>query len=204
MPSPTYKLTPAGYLILMTVADARDSNEYGRAFGTYAGVDRLPGVPPPDPTSEELIRSGYPDLPGCRELIDAWLWARCEASSFICDHEKARKFRDGFESYGLVFELAYCELAWKTGEEDRLQTYDPVTGKKPEISETYGFDVSWPSCTHSAILQPGIVPNSPNWRERLNQHGLLDDYELAIQLREEYLRIYPHPPFDVYLVHGVR
>jgi hypothetical protein len=63
--------------------------------------------------------------------------------------------------------------------------------------------VSWPNCKHSAILQPGVLQHNQSWRHRCNEWGLLDNYNHAISLREEYLAVYPYPPFDVYLVHKV-
>ena len=105
---------------------------------------------------------------------------------------------EAFEECGFQFELVHCQLAWKVGEEDRLNAY-ATQEKSPVISLTYGFDVSWPSCTHSAVLQPGVVPSSLLWRRRLNEYGLLRDYESAVELRTEYLAVYPYPPFDIYL-----
>ncbi len=60
-----------------------------------------------------------------------------------------------------------------------------------------------PTCNHSAILQPGVVPSSQPWRQKLNQFGLLNNYEDAVELRAEYLAIYLYPPFDIYMVHKV-
>jgi hypothetical protein len=99
-------------------------------------------------------------------------------------------------------ELVFCELAWQSGEEERCAFYQPAK-LAATIRVTYGFDVSWPECKHSAILQPGVVPGNAAWRGRLNQYGLLQSYSDAIELRSEYLAAHQHPPFDVFVVHGL-
>ena len=200
----TYNLTPAGYLIVLSPENARDSNDYTRRFGLYAGVDRLPPKPAPDRATETFLGKDGARVPELESLADTWLYARLEAGEFIPDLTLASWVRNQFQSFGLQYDLVYCELAWRSGEEDRLKAYQPVLGGPPTISETYGFDISWPSCTHSAILQPGVVPGNPTWLSRLNQYGLLSEYDDAVTLRDRYLRVCPCPPFDIYLVHKLR
>lgn len=124
-------------------------------------------------------------------------------TAFIPSRSQVSRIIKNFEACGLQFELIFCQLAWRAGEESRLNAYARTDEQLQEASFTYGLDVSWPSCNHSAILQPGVVPTSPAWRQKLNQYGLLNDFEEAAKLRSEYLAMYPYPPFDIYLVHKI-
>jgi hypothetical protein len=199
----SYNLVPAGYLIVQESEYLRNNNKYYQGFGTYFGVDRLLRFVWPD----DVIRRGLgmPPIedPRLRETTEEWFNARSEMTAFITDYGRALRLIERLRAYGHRLELLYCEIAPTEGEVNRLDTYEAVEGARPVLSKTYGFDISWPTCTHSAIFEPGVVPENPSWRSRLNQYGLLDDYGDALQLRDEYLRVYPHPPFDIYLVHAL-
>jgi hypothetical protein len=198
-----YNLTSVGYLIVQDPEEAREHDEYRRTFGRYCGVDRLPPFIPPDREVRALL--GEPLVQDERffAALDEWFDARPETTAFIADDCQAFRLFETLRSFDFRLELLYCELAWNDEEEERRAAYVPVMGSPPVVSKTYGFDVSWPRCNHSAILQPGAVPNNPRWRGKLNNDGLLDDYKDALRLREEYLNVYPYPPFDVYLIHRV-
>jgi len=180
------------------------TNEYRRDFGPYSGVDRLPPFAAPEAAIRQAL--GEPPVQDVRlyAALEEWFDARFGNTAFIPSRSQALRLLNAFQVCGFQFELVYCELAWKKGEEQRLNDYEKTSEKPPVVSLTYGLDVSWPSCNHSAILQPGVVPSSLPWRQRLNQNGLLNDYEDAAQLRAEYLAVYPNPPFDIYVVHRVQ
>jgi hypothetical protein len=133
--------------------------------------------------------------------LEEWFEAPLEYIAFLPLQDQAWRLWKAFQQSGFHFDLVYCQLAWNVGEEDRMKAYAKTDEYVPGIARTYGFDVSWPSCKHSAILQPGVVPSSLSWRQRLNEYGLLNDYESAAELRAEYIAVYPYPPFDIYLVH---
>jgi hypothetical protein len=199
-----HNLTPAGYLVLQESEQAMLTNEYRRDFGPYSGVDRLPPFAAPEAAIRQAL--GEPPVQDVRlyAALEEWFDARFGNTAFIPSRSQALRLLNAFQVCGFQFELVYCELAWKKGEEQRLNDYEKTSEKPPVVSLTYGLDVSWPSCNHSAILQPGVVPSSLPWRQRLNQNGLLNDYEDAAQLRAEYLAVYPNPPFDIYVVHRVQ
>lgn len=194
----SYNLAPAGYLIVQESEQARLTNDYRRAFGPYFGVDRLPPFIAPDPEIRKQL--GEPPVQDMRlyAALDEWFAIHSGGNAFIPGRNQAVRLLRVFQACGFQLELVYCQLAWKDGEEERLNAYAMAGEKPPVILLTYGFDVSWPSCNHSAILQPGVVPSSLVWREKLNRYGLLNDYEDAAQLRDEYLSVYPYPPFDIY------
>jgi hypothetical protein len=198
-----YELAPAGYLIVQESEQARLTNEYRRAFGSYSGVDRLPPLLPPETVIRQAL--GEPPIQDMclYEALEEWFDSRFGNTAFIPVRSQALRLLKAFQACGFQFELIYCQLAWKEGEEERLSTYGTTDETLPAASQTYGFDVSWPSCTHSAILQPGVVPSSLAWRQKLNRYGLLNNYEDAAQLRAEYVAVYPYPPFDIYVVHKV-
>jgi len=197
------KLHHAGYLILRRPEDASFGDERRRGIAGYFGLDRLPLIVAADPAIRAAV--GAPPIHDAklRDLTDEWFDARFGNTAFIPTHHRAMRLLKGFRSFGLEFELVYCHLACSDGEEDRLAAYETTAEAAPEIVLTYGFDVSWPTCTHSAILQPGVVSCSPHWRDRLNGYGLLDDYLDAVTLRAEYLAVYPYAPFDTYAVHKI-
>lgn len=199
----SYNLAAAGYLILQESEQARLTNEYRRSFGPYFGVDRLPPFLPPETAIRRTL--GEPPIQDIRlyTALEEWCDARFGNTAFISARSQAVRLLTAFQACGFQFEFVYAELAWKDGEEERLKAYAMTGEETPVFSLTYGFDVSWPSCNHSAILQPGVVPSSLAWRQKLNQYGLLNDYEDAVQLRDEYLTVYPYPPFDIYVVRKV-
>jgi hypothetical protein len=204
----TYSLAPAGYLLLQDKEEARRDCPYRREFGIYFGVDRMPLLAPPIPAVQMLglpVMLGIPEdqSPRLSALIDEWLDSRFGPTGFIAGHDQAVRLLNAFDEFGYRFELVYCQVAWQDEEKDRLGDYPQKIEALPAISLTYGFDVSWPSCNHSAIFQPGVVPTNPLWRGKLNEYGLLNAYKDAVRLRTEYLAVYPHPPFDVFLVHHV-
>ena len=197
--SGNYNLDPAGYLIVRPCEDVPRVNDYRRSFGAYYGVDRLPALFPADPAIRSAIGEPRLDDPRLAAAIDELENSHFGNTAFLPRRTHAFQLLNTFGTFGLRFELLYCQLAWREGEEQRRKSYPRMA----EASVTYGFDVSWPSCNHSAILQPGVVPSSISWRAKLNQYGLLDHYDVAVTLRDEYLGVYPYPPFDVYLVHSV-
>jgi hypothetical protein len=197
------RLHGAGYLILERPDATSVSNECGRGCGRYLGVDRLPGIVAPEPAIRAAIGAPPVRDAAMRALIEEWFDARFGDTAFIESQLQAQRLLKGFRSHGLDFELVYCEVAWVRGEENRLAAYPATADAGPDILLTYGFDVSWPTCKHSAIRQPGVVPSNPSWRSRLNEHGLLDEYADATRLRAEYLKTYPYPPFDTYAVHKI-
>ncbi len=197
------KLAPAGYLLVQESEAARTSNEYRQTFGLYSGVDRLPALFPSDPTIRRAIGKGPFEDVHLASLVEKWFDSRLEGTAFIPDTDEALALSRAFQTAGFQFDLLFCQLAWREGEEERLKAYTIKHEALPIASLVYGFDVSWPTCNHSAILQPGVVPSSLTWRAKLNRYGLLDEYEDARRLREEYLAVYPYPPFDIYLVSKV-
>jgi hypothetical protein len=196
-----HHLAPAGYLLLQDAEQARLSHPHRRSFGAYFGVDRLPLLVPADPAiGEEGVPAAQSD--SLTRLIDEWLDSSFGNTGFLPTRKQTLEFSKAFDKQDLHFELVYCEVAWKKGEEARLSDYPGAVDPPSTLSLTYGFDISWPSCNHSAIFQPGVVPTSADWRERLNKYGLLNHYEDAVRLRAEYLAVCP-PPFDIYLVHSI-
>lgn len=198
-----HALAPVGYLILQEAEQAMLNNDYRLAFGPYFGVDRLPPLLPPEHTVRQAL--GEPPVQDMRlfAALEEWFQVPVDHTAFIPSNSQALRLLKAFQACGFQFERVYCQFAWKKGEENRLDSYTKMEETTPVVSLTYGFDVSWPNCKHSAILQPGVVPTSLAWRKRLNQYGLLNDYESAAELRAEYLAVYPYPPFDIYVVHKV-
>jgi hypothetical protein len=195
-------LIPAGYLIVQEFESLILSSEY-RSMAPYYGVDRSPPFIAPD----DIIRSalGVPRVTdaGLRAALEEWYECRPPSTGFIASEAQAIRLVQTFQSFGYRLELLYCQLTLKEGEEGRLSRYEKIEGPQPVVRRTFGFDVSWPTCNHSAIRQPGVVPNNPSWRPKLNQYGLLNNFIEALQLREEYLLIQPELPFDIFLVHEV-
>ncbi len=198
-----YHLRPAGYLLLQDAREARCANEYRQSFGPYCGVDRLPPFYPPDPAIRQQLGEPIIQDPCLNKALEEWFESHFRDTAFIANVDEALRLRDTFGTLGVHLELVYCQLAWQDSETERLASYHTVLGHPSHIGVTYGFDVSWPTCNHSAIFQPGVVPSSALWRKKLNAYGLLERYHDAKSLREEYLRVYPYPPFDIYLVQGV-
>ena len=193
--SSPHSLQPAGFLI---VEDARAVQ--ARSGVNYHGVDRRPPLYAPDDSIR--IRLGEPFVtdPRLHSALDQYFDAICNPTPFIGDYEAATSLFESLCSFDYALELLYCEVAWTTEEEETPRRY-PVSLLPGRSSLTYGFDVSWPSANHSAIFQPGVVPGNPKWLQKLNEWGLLNDYDDAVLLREEYLAVYPNPPFEVFLVH---
>src|SRR5262249_60912602 len=133
-------------------------------FGLYCGVDRLPLLLPPERTLRQAL--GEPPVQDARlyAAVEEWFEAPFENTAFIPGRSQVLRLLNAFQACGFRFELVYCQLAWKKGEEDRLNAYAKTEEATPAISLTYGFDVSWPNCNHSAILQPGVVPSSLSCR----------------------------------------
>lgn len=198
----TFELSPTGYLIVRDANEFMGSNERNQQFGRYCGVDRLP------PFSE--LNSGIPENTGATPVendlklaIEEWCNLHSNKSAFIPSYQRAAHLFKNFCGLGFKFELIFCQLAFSPTEMAHVSSYSPVEIGSKSLLVPYGFDVSWPSCNHSAILQPGIVPESTRWRTKLNENGLLITYGAAVQLRNEYLSVYPYPPFDIFLVQGV-
>jgi hypothetical protein len=196
-------LNPAGYLLLQNPEVARRSNTYRENFGVYSGVDRIPPILPPPKTASEYLGTAPFRADELHAAREQWLDSRFGNTAFIPSRDIASRLLMAFRSFGYQLELVFCDLAWTKGEESRLGSYPVFDDGLPADSLTLGFDISWPTCNHSAILQPGIVPGNPAWRSRLNTFGLLDDYGDATTLRDEYLIVYPYPPMDIYLVKRV-
>jgi len=196
-----YNLTPVGYLLLQDAELARSSNDYNRALGLYCGVDRLPAFT--DIDRHCLPKTTAMGQAAIEKVATEWYDARSGATAFLANPVQASDLIKGFHAVGIALDLVYCQLAWRLGQENTLKQYTLDDSGPPRIALTYGFDVSWPTCNHSAIRQPGVVPTNPMWRSRLNEWGVLNNYEDAEELRKEYLEVYPYPPFDIFLVHKV-
>lgn len=200
-PEQALRLCPVGYLI---VQDATGRLSPTESAGTYYGVDRLPPFITPEPMIREAL--GEPVLDDSRlyETLDNYLAkAKDGPTPFIPQRDEATSLFMALQPAGIPLELLFCELAFGSTEHERIGAYPQFVEVRPKIVTTYGFDVSWPTCTHSAIRQPGVVPGNANWLCRLNEWGLLSSYEDAARLRSEYLAVYPYPPFDIFLVHSV-
>jgi hypothetical protein len=198
-----FMLAPAGYLIVQEADEARNCNQYRKDFGPYYGVDRLPPLLSPSPITSHRKDASIAGTIDLNATIEEWFDARTERTAFMASHDQALGLLRRIASFGFRLELLFCQLAYQAGEEDRLKDYGSFKAAPAAISQCYGFDVSWPTCNHSAILQPGVVPKSSPWRGKLNEYGLLRDYSDANTLRTEYLAAYPYPPFDVFLVQRV-
>jgi hypothetical protein len=201
-PAP-HSLAPAGYLILQDSEQARLSNDYRRFFGPYYGVDRLPPFLPPETAIRQSLGEAPVQDAGFHAALEEWFDAPYGNTAFIPARHQALRLFKVFHECGFQLELVYCQVAWKKGEEERPKAYATTNQELPSVSLTYGFDVSWPTCKHSAILQPGVVLSSSAWRQKLNHYGLLNQFDDAAQLRTEYVAVYPYPPFDIYVVHKV-
>ncbi|GAC1475365.1 MAG: hypothetical protein NVSMB9_27730 [Isosphaeraceae bacterium] len=190
---------PAGYLILQDAEAARDRNSYHQEFGLYCGVDRQFVYPSRD--GIDLATSDHFTIDGLEQIVSDFWDKQTNFTAFLADFGTALSFYHQIRTYLERIELVYCDLAITSGEEDRLDAYEETSRPDDRIILMYGFDVSWPWANHSAIIQPGVVPDNPTWKGRLNRWGLLDSFEDALTLRKEYLEVYPYPPFDIYLVH---
>ncbi len=197
----TVNLCPVGYLIAQDAAVGLSPNE---SAGTYYGVDRQPPFIAPDPIIRMAL--GEPPLDDSRlfDALDNYFNKVKDAPTpFIVQREVATSLFTSLRPGGVPLELLFCELALESTDEERRGAYPSFVEARPQIRTTYGFDVSWPACTHSAIRQPGLVPKNENWLRRLNKWGLLSRHEDALRLRSEYTVAYPYPPFDIFLVHSV-
>ena len=200
-PKQAFNLRPVGYLIAQDASGRLSSTE---SAGTYYGVDRLPPFIAPDPVIRKAIGEPPVDDPGLFEALDNYFDNIKDAPTpFIPERDEATSLFLALHTADIALELLFCELAFGPSEQERTAAYPEFVGDRPNVGVTYGFDVSWPACTHSAIRQPGIVPKNKNWLTRLNSWGLLCHYEDALRLRSEYLLAYPYPPFDVFLVHSI-
>jgi hypothetical protein len=194
-----HNTSPLGYLIVLSGGvRIHDTSR------PYYGVDRLPPIIAPDPAIRDFLGEPLVDDPALKNALDEWMDMVTEPpfTPILRSYERARRLLDSLQSL-YALELLLCELAWQEGEEDRVCAYPRLEGGRGDVVQTYGYDVSWPGCNHSAIRQPGVVSYDADWMRRLNQWGLLDSYEDAVHLREMYLRCYPYPPFDVFVVHDV-
>jgi len=198
-----FNLRCLGLLVLLEAEEAERSNQYRQQFGRYYGVDRLPPVSEfdmsPNPTSDPSFTRDLRMLMTAR----AWSKSRKTDSAFITQPERAIELSSILRLQGFRLEVVSAQLAWTNDEDDRERAYGAVEGLMPKVVMNYGFDVSWPTCNHSAIIQPGVVPGNEQWRCKLNEYGLLHNYETAAALRDLYLSKYPYPPFDIYLVQKV-
>ena len=200
----TYELASVGYLIVINRAGQFAEQSQGNLqTPSYCGVDRLPPFIAPEPEIRGLL--GVPPIKDERffDLVTEWFDARSAASAFIVSYAVAARLFERFTSFGMPFELLHCQLAYSRRDHCRLDSYSVTEAYSPTVSIRHGFDISWPSCNHSIIRQPGVVPTSKRWQSKLNQYGLLNNYEDAVMLRDEYLEVYPYPPFDIFLVHKV-
>jgi hypothetical protein len=202
--APAPFLLPAGYLIVVDAAEYSQNTYLKNAGRVYCGVDRRPALIAPDPAIRDELGLPRVQDKDLAEALDQWFDALNPPPAFIRQARTAFRWFDTFVRHGHNLELVFCDLAWSTGEEDRLTRYPAWEEERPATAITYGYDVSWPTANHSAIFQPGVVDRNPSWQSRLNKWGLLDNYVDAAHLREDYLNVYPYPPFDIYIVHKVR
>ncbi|HEY2841609.1 MAG TPA: hypothetical protein VGJ26_20785 [Pirellulales bacterium] len=196
-------MSDAGYLILQVSDDAELSNDYRRRIGTYRGVDRLPPFLYPDDTVRLALNAPLVDDPQIRAALETWFEIHTDATPFLKSFSDAARVLGSMEPVGIRLEIVYCQIAGTDEDDDRRQSHAGSCEGSALVTSFYGFDVSWPSCNHSAILQPGVVPESAEWRSQLNEFGLLGCYSDAVALRDEYVRAYPYPPFEIFLVYQV-
>jgi hypothetical protein len=200
-PQQAFNLRPVGYLITQ---DASGKLSPTGSAGTYYGVDRLPPFIAADPAIREALGEPPIDNPELFQAFeDYFTMVKDVPTPFLPRYEEAMSLLLSLGASGIALELVFCELAFGSSEQERTAAYPNVVGDRPNVGITYGFDVSWPACTHSAIRQPGVVPKNENWLRRLNRWGLLCDCEDALRLRSDYLVTYPYPPFDIFLVHSI-
>ncbi len=197
----SYNLTPAGYLIVQAPKQAMHANECLKEAVPYFGVDRLPPFIAPDLEIRQLLGKPVIRDEHARRALERWFEIQESINSFIPNQRLALQLQRDLQGLGYELELIYCQLAWQKGDEDRVAIYAETESTPPNVTIAYGFDVSWPNCNHSAIIQPGIVGSEISWRKKLNAYGLLASYEDAVRLRQDYIASYPYPPFDIYLVH---
>jgi hypothetical protein len=166
-----YSLTPVGYLI---VEPTEHKDPYGRKTLLYRGVDRVPLFLAPDDEIRRLLGAPLVENEELRSVLEEWYDARSDLTRFMPCAAQAMQLLESFHRLQFRFELLFCRLAWTANEAERVSQYAPVDGEPLAIATTYGFDVSWPTCNHSAIWQPGVVPESAAWQAKLNRFGLLD------------------------------
>jgi hypothetical protein len=194
------KLVPAGYLI---VEVAQDASTRSPMIPHYHGVDRLPPFIAADDSIRVALDAPMVSDSNLRKCLDEWFDLKAAPTPFISDLRTAARLVKCLEDAGVRLELLYCEVAIGDVEPSRKGQYPFQAIESPLNTTVLGYDVSWPSCKHSAIRQPPIVPESPGWQSRLNAWGLLDDFTLAARLKAEYLSVYPYPPFDIFRVHQI-
>ncbi len=194
-----FTLVPAGYLIVTRVPGIAMQFPANHRLRWYRGVDRLPPQLFPDPTVAGIHHREIELI----AAVEEWHSLHSDLTAFVANWQRADTLFDVLQSLIGECELLYCEVAIRISEGGRRKDYPPVVGGAPFTQSTFGYDVSWPGCNHSAIAQPGVVPDNANWLHALNERGLLDEFDDALRLRDEYLRVYPHPPFDIFLVQGV-
>ena len=196
----SHSMTPVGYLI---VQDSGGLSLIGSTKKRYFGVDRLPPLIAPDPMIRQEVGEPLVENERLKDALEQLFDLKEVKTPFLQNLMKAIQLRDALQLSGLRLELLFCDVVNDSDAQKRSSAFPTVSEDRPAISSTYGYDVSWPSCTHSAIRQPGVVPGSTVWQERLNERGLLSNYTDAAALREEYLRVYQYPPFDIFLVHKI-
>jgi len=187
--------TSVGYLIVeQLTAELLRSRDV-----PYHGLDRLPQFEPADQNVRAYWRLEPLEDTALANAIEEFsdkLWSGCV---FFARHEEASTSLNSLKRAGMSLEILFCELAWSDNEVSRLNSY-PASVDPPACTSMrcLGYDVSWPGANHSAILQPGVIDKSIPWKQKLNEWGLLNFYSQAAEIREEYLRIYPNPPFDIF------
>lgn len=193
-------LTPLGYLLV--------SSQVPRVPGTerpYYGVDRLPPICSAYPPIREALGEPLEEDPVVAAGIEEWFDLEEDAhpTRITPDYEKAcRLVRILGQRYAL--EMLFCELAWSPGEEGQVRRFRQFVGEPRGVGLFYGYDVASINCNESAIMLLGHIPRMirPEWKDRVNQWGLLENYEDARQLREEATDEVNRPE-DVYYIFRV-
>lgn len=214
-----FPLKGVGFLIVVRPEAFSLSSEWvysispwTKQFGPYYGVDRV--------------------APLCCPKMDFWkhfslpLESLSSLSIAVCEHVDSHPSHDFIQDWALCkrviddldpnlkfLEILFCETIW----ESRAKT---VFGSVVECSETrltYGYDMSWPNCNHSAIFQPiskepafEIETNLPRlrWQRRLpshvlNEFGLFACIDEAITFQNQMNREMNPFDFFVFLVHSI-
>lgn len=185
---------PIGYLVV-----SRDKPYLVGTSIAYCGIDRLPPFIDPSPEIRSDLGVPLEQDPKVYGALSEYFDLTTE-TPFFASFERGRSLSRRLSSL-CDLELLFCDCTVAQEEAIPAGRYPTNARKVPDIlSECMGYDVCWPNAVHSAIFQPGTLDRTKRWQAKLNQFGLLDNYSDALELKAEYLKVYPHPPFDVFRV----
>jgi len=191
---------PVGYLVAIKTEIVQASSSWGKSFGPYLGVDRLPPYACPELEFWSLTGCSSAQVAKALMVLDTH-FPEPKLSAFISDLQVVKTLLNEIDPDGRLFEILFCETL-VLAEDSPPTYYQPVVLDKVKHACFYGYDVSWPTCNHSAIFQPAKARTRRIPSSDLNQFGLLSEFGQALDLRNLYLQEYPYPPFDVFRVHG--